>query len=256
MLHSLKSWIHGGPPGADWRSITAWAKQRGLSMKRVRDGDGFAIDGTVEGVEWRLEWGPPQRTYVATRELRLRADMPLHSGLQMLLLSRPLMEKLEADTFELYTETLQTRIDSSTPEEMRWLAMFPKVDLSGVRTVRSHFGSVASVPSAALRWISGPLGVQLAQSRLSLLSESVPFVLMAQRNRVQLRVECEFPGAREVEQAVLLFETAVRQVQVLVDERFATDGGASTQAVDSGLDASSFPDRLADRSRNRGPGEE
>jgi hypothetical protein len=42
---------------------------------------------------------------------------------------------------------------------------------------------------------------------------------MTQRNRVQLRFECEFPGAREIEMAVSLFETAVRQAWALRLER-------------------------------------
>lgn len=254
MLGPIRRWINGGPPGPDWRSVINWAKQRGFEFKRVRDGEGFAIEGRLSDkpadrsaaaavsaasgfahqvmppITWRLEWGPPQRPYIPTRELRMRAELDLHSGLQMLVLSRALLEQLESDTFDLYTETMQTRIDSSTPEEMRWLAMFPKVELAGIKPVRSHFGAVASVPALAERWLTGALGVQLAQARIGLLAGQAPFVLMTQRNRVQMRVECEYPGSREVEQAVTLFETAVRQALLLRAEKSAS--GPASVATD------------------------
>lgn len=243
MLGPLKRWMNGGPPGPDWRAVSNWAKQRGYGFKRVRDGDGFAIEGvhgqasaaarppakpSPNAITWRLEWGPPQRTYITTRELRVKADIELHSGLQMLVLTRGLFEQLEHDTFELFTETLQTQIDSSTPEEMRWLAMFPKVDLNAIRAVRSHLAAVASVPSLAERWMAGPLGVQIGQARLALLGNDVPFLLMAQRTRLQLRAECEFPGSREVEQAVGIFEAALTSALALRDERHAAGAPSST----------------------------
>jgi hypothetical protein len=230
MLGPIKRWMNGGPPGPDWRALVAWAKQRGHQFKRVRDGEGFAIEGQfpeLRGIKWRLEWGPPQRPYIPTRELRVRAEVELNSGLQMLVLSGALFEQLEHDTFELYTETMQTRIDSSTPEEMRWLAMFPKVQLSQVRAVRLHFAAVASVPQMAERWLSGALGAQLAQARIGLLAAQAPFLLMTQRTRVQMRVECEFPGAREIEQAMALFETALREALALRAERDGESAGPS-----------------------------
>jgi hypothetical protein len=255
MLGSIKRWMNSGPSGPDWRSVSAWAKQHGHEFKRVRDGEGFAIEGALSAmsadavaadrhraapksvlppVMWRLEWGPPQRTYIASREMRIRADVELHSALQMLVLSRGLLEQLESETFDLYTETMQTSIDSSTPEEMRWLAMFPKVELGAIKPVRAHFGAVASVPSLGVKWLSGPLGIQLAQARIGLLGGLAPFVLMTQRNRVQMRVECEFPGAREVEQGVTLFETAVRQALMLRAEKTASgSAGAAADWADN-----------------------
>lgn len=244
MLHSFKRWLNVAPSGSDWRPFAAWAKQRGHDFKRARDGEGFAVEGAIKseaaparkgaaGVPWRLEWGPPQRDYIATHELRVRAELELHSGLQILVLSSRLLEQLESETFDRYTETLQTRIDSSTPEEMRWLAMFPRVDVSDIRTVRGHFGAVASVPLLAARWLAGPLGTALAQARTGLITSQSPFLLMTNRHRVQLRLECTDVSVRDLDQAVSLFETAVRQALMLRHER---PPSGSTVTSDSGFD--------------------
>ena len=127
MFDSVKRLLAGGDEGADWRAISAWESQRGARFKRSRDGAGFVVEGRFEASTWRLEWGPPQRSYIAGHELRLRMELGLPQELNMLVLSRPLMEALERSAFEQYTAQMQTRIDDTTPEEMRWLAMFPKL---------------------------------------------------------------------------------------------------------------------------------
>ena len=68
-------------------------------------------------------------------------ELKLPSDLQMMVLTRPLLELLERETFEHYTESTQTHIDISTPEEMRWLAMFPKVTLVLPKSIRGRFGA-------------------------------------------------------------------------------------------------------------------
>src|SRR2546423_12294289 len=95
MLDALKRWIAGGPQGREWNDVSGWAQQNGHGFKRARDDEGFVIDGTFDDKPWRLEWGPPQRAYITGHEMRIRMELQLSSGLQMLLMTRPLMEKLE-----------------------------------------------------------------------------------------------------------------------------------------------------------------
>ena len=45
--------------------VAAWARQNAYTWKREKDGDGFAIDGPLDTTPWRLEWGRPQRPYIA-----------------------------------------------------------------------------------------------------------------------------------------------------------------------------------------------
>ncbi|HJV62407.1 MAG TPA: hypothetical protein VJ743_15785 [Albitalea sp.] len=208
MLNAIKRWISGNTPGPDWSSVSSWAQKQGHGFKRAKEGEGFVVDGSVADRPWRLEWGPPQRAYIRSRELRIRMELQLSSGLQMLVMSRPLLEMLERETFERYTESNQTLIDMSTPEEMRWLAMFPKVVLDLPKNVRSNFAAVASDPPAAANWVDEGLAQQLALASVNLLREQPPFVLMTLRGRLYMRMQLEDPDPNAIAQAIELFHAA------------------------------------------------
>jgi hypothetical protein len=211
MLGAIKRMFSASEPPPEWAEVAQWAQRRGLGFKRARDAEGFVIDGKLEGRPWRLEWGPPQRAYIEGPELRLRMELDLPAELQLLVLSRPLLELLEKQTFERFTQGLQTQIDTATPEEMRWLVMFPKVDLAGHRVLRSHFGVVASLPEAGRAWLDGPLARALEDASADLLSGAVPFVLMTLRGRTYLRMRLDQPAPQTLGAVLALFETAVAQ---------------------------------------------
>ncbi|MDE2095171.1 MAG: hypothetical protein KGL99_03695 [Burkholderiales bacterium] len=235
MLASLKRLFASRAIDRDLTDISQWAQRRGLGFKRARGDDGFVIDGTLEGKPWRIEWGPPHRPYIAGHELRLRMELDLPSDMQMLLLSRPLMDALERQTFEEFTDNVQTQIGTKTPEEMRWLVMFPKVDLSTLKTLRAHFGAVASLPAAGLAWLDGPLAHALEQATKTLLRDDPPFVLMTLRGRVYLRMQLASPESKSVATALALFETAVTQTlhalqaaEGVASRASSRDSGATT----------------------------
>jgi hypothetical protein len=210
MLDAIKRWISGGPPGPDWPGVANWAQKQGYGFKRARDDEGFVIDGAFGVRPWRLEWGPPQRAYITTTELRIRMELQLPSDLQMLIMSRPLMETLERETYDRFTESNQTQIDVATPEEMRWLAMYPKVPLELGKAAKAHFGCVAINPKTAASWIDASVAEQLGQAAKTLLRESPPFVLMTLRGRVYLRLQLDDPDPVSVAQAVAVFQAAAQ----------------------------------------------
>jgi len=212
MLESLKRLFAGKPSQAPaWPEVEAWATRQALGFRRVREGEGFVIEGRFDELPWRMEWGPPQRGYIAGRELRMRMELGLPGDLQMLLLAKPLMDQLERQTYESFTEGLQTQIDTGTPEEMRWLVMFPKVNLNNFRALRGRFGAVSALPSAVQSWLEGPLALQLERAFGTLLQLDPPFVLMTLRGRAYLRVQLIDPDPAALAAAVELFETAARQ---------------------------------------------
>jgi hypothetical protein len=127
----------------------------------------------------------------------------------MLLLARPLMDALERKTFEEFTDNVQTQIGTKAPEEMRWLVMFPKVNLATLKSLRTHFGAVASSPDAGLAWLTGPLTNALEQAARGFLRDEPPFVLMTLRGRAYLRMQLATPDAADIAAALALFETAV-----------------------------------------------
>jgi len=211
MLESLKRLFSRQGNDRDLSEVEAWAKRRGHGFKRVRNEDGFVIDGLLEGKPWRIEWGASQRAYIEGHELRLRMELDLPGEAQMLVLSRALMDSLERKTFEEFTDNVQTQIGTKTPEEMRWLVMFPKVDLGNLRTLRNRFGAVASMPATGLSWLEGPLANMLENAAGEWLHDDQPFLLMTLRGRAYLRMQLDSPDPKAVAAALALFETGVTQ---------------------------------------------
>jgi hypothetical protein len=231
MLESIKRWLSGTPSRADFEAIQGWAESRSLDFKRPRDGEGFVIEAPRAAPPWRLEWGASQRPYIAGAELRLRAETGSSSDVQLLVLSRALMELLERQVFEEYTEQLQTRIDTATPEEMRWLVLYPKLPAAELKGLREQFGGVASVPQLLPQWLDGPLADKLAQARTSWLGADDPLVLIVQRGRLTMRTPLANPDPARLTSVLALFEVALREARrVAVQWRAeSTAGMESTQ---------------------------
>ena len=211
MLGALKKFFSSQPARHEWSEVADWAAQQRHEFRRAREDQGFVIEGQLGGKPWRLEWGPPQRPYIKGHELRLRMELSLPSDMQMLLLTRPLMGELERQTFENFTESNQTQIDTATPEEMCWLVMFPRVPLTEFPTLRAHLGAVASEPEHGLSWLAGPLAQVLERCVGNLLTGDPPFVLMTLRGRTYLRLELDDPSAANIAAAIAVFEAAVTQ---------------------------------------------
>jgi hypothetical protein len=204
----FKSFFANQGLGPDYGDVSAWAKRRGHAFKRERDGQGFVVDGKLEGTPWRLEWGPPQRPYISGHELRLRMELGLPPDLQMLVVSKSLMETLEKQAFEQFTKSNQTEMGGSTPEETRWLVMFPKMPMNGSKMLRQNFGGVSSLPNEGQAWLDGPLGHALERAAGTLLRERPPFVLMTLRGRIYLRMQLACADETDIAAAIALFETA------------------------------------------------
>ena len=204
----FKSFFANQGLGPDFSEISAWAKRRGHGFKRERDGEGFVIDGKLDDAPWRLEWGPAQRSYIAGRELRIRMELGLPPELQMLIVSKTLMERLEKEAFEQFTESNQTEMGITTPEETRWLVMFPKIPVNASKLLRARYGGVAALPNEGAAWLDGPLAHALERAAGALLRLEPPFVLMTLRGRIYLRMEMKSADQTDVAASLALFETA------------------------------------------------
>ena len=207
MLDGLKGFFANQGPGPDFRDIAGWAGQRGFEFKREREGQGFVVDGTHDGQRWRLEWGPSQRSYIEGQELRLRSELGLPPDLLMLLMARTLMASLEKQAYEEFTQSNQTQLGSATPEETRWLVLFPKIALTSAPALRGRLGGVSNVPHEGPAWLEGPLGRELELAAGSLL-QNVPWLLMTLKGRVSLRMAMASVEENDVASALRLFETA------------------------------------------------
>jgi hypothetical protein len=212
VLKQLKHWFVVRASAARWRAVHDWADARHAQFRLTRDGRGFMIEQpkALPG-SLRIEWGASQRSYIAGNELRMRCEMRLHSDLQLMILCRVLMEALEKTVFEAYTDTLKTRVDTDTPEEMRWLVMFPKFGGIASKLVRQRFGAIGVNKELTGAWLDGELSEMLAQASQDLLPDGHPFVLMSMRGNVYLRTAMPEADLPKIQAFVKLLEIACRE---------------------------------------------
>ena len=71
------------------RGLGADGAATSSSARRTATASSSTASSTTRA--WRLEWGPPQRPYIAGHELRMRMELGLPPDLQMLLITKSLM---------------------------------------------------------------------------------------------------------------------------------------------------------------------
>jgi hypothetical protein len=217
MLESIKRWLADAPPSVPgWGELSAWARAKQLTLRAVREPEGFVVEGRAGSTAWRLEWGPSQRSYIPGAELRIRAEMTVPRELQALVLNRELMDAMEKAVFEQYVEGVQTRIDTTTPPEMRWLVMFPKLSGTELRSLRDGYGALSSYKPWLQQWLAGGLTPALAALPTS---AERPLVMMIARRRLCLRTALAQPDPAALDAWLRLFECALQEAQrVAIDE--------------------------------------
>jgi hypothetical protein len=182
--------IPGRPVGN--REVSRWAAQQQLAIVAHPTEGHFDLGGDLYGHPWRLECGAPTRDYVRGMELRGRADVGADPDAAVMVINRPLQDSLESTAYAAITDTLQTAVSSSLPEEMRWLSMYEEVAWSGLpASFRDHFTVVAERIEHAQRWVHAPVVSQLlnAEGEGGAVRAQSPMVLMLARGRVYLRLE-------------------------------------------------------------------
>ncbi|OWQ91989.1 hypothetical protein CDN99_06415 [Roseateles aquatilis] len=224
VIKQIKQWFTARANAARWRPLSDWASDRGGQLRHARDGRGFVIDlpRSLPGLT-RIEWGASQRSYIEGFELRMRCELKLNADMQMMVIERKLMEHLESSVFEAYTDTLRTRVDTDTPEEMRWLVMFPKQTQIESKLVRQRFGAVGINRELIMAWLDKSLSDRLAQATQDVVIEGRPFVLLSLRGNVYLRTSMADPTLAEVQALVSVLESAALSAQA-VHQRIG-DGG-------------------------------
>jgi len=217
MLAILKRWWSAATPKPGLHGVEQWARAKGAGWRRVREDEGFVADGAHRGVPWRIEWGASHRPYIVGSELRFIAELGLHRDLQLMVLNRSLMLSSEAKVYDEYVEGVQTRIDTQTPTEIRWLVMYSKLSASDLRSLGVRFGGVASVKPWLLQWLSGELSDALLDAA-RYLSESDAFVLSIARGRLSMRLAMRDPRPDRLDPWLSLFETAIDEARRVAGE--------------------------------------
>ena len=217
MLDTIKRWLGSAPVQIQgWSELSSWARSNQWTLRAVREPEGFVLEGRSGSTAWRLEWGPSQRSYIQGAELRIRAELSVPRELQALVLNRELMDAMEKAVFDQYVEGVQTRIDTATPPEMRWLVMFPKLSSAEMKSLRDGYGALSSYKPWLQQWLAGALSPALAALPTS---TERPLVLMIARRRLCLRTALAQPDPAALQAWLGLFDCALQEAQrVAIDE--------------------------------------
>ncbi len=223
MDNPFKRWFGKAPTvasGAEDRApAAAWAATRGHRFALSRDASGFVIEappGAATGFQ-RIEWGTAQRPYFDGCELRIRGEVTGGREVQMLVVARSLMAALERAVFEEFTQGNETRIDDRTPEEMRWLVLYPKLPRSVMGPIGEHYAALSNLPSAAAVWLEGALAEELGHASQWLPLQGL-VIITVHRQRISLRCEVEEPDARLLDAALKLFSVAQAAARRVADD--------------------------------------
>ncbi len=232
MLESLRRLLNKGPKSADTSVLQQWAGSRGFQFKRIRDAEGGLIEPMGEAASgdsggWRIEWGDAQRSYIDAREIRFSAEVGTPRELLVLLLNQELMETMEKIVFDQYVEDVQTRMDTETPPEMRWLVMFPKLTGTELGRLRERYAAIASIKPWLQLWLSNALESALATT-VAHTAPNVPVVLVINRGRLTLRTAMAEPDAEQLTRWFAVFSQILPVARKLArDWTDATAGGAT-----------------------------
>ncbi|WBY02134.1 hypothetical protein PE066_00930 [Ramlibacter tataouinensis] len=167
-----------------------WAAGQGFTVATQSGATALAFEGRVAGKGWRMELGRPGRKYIRGEELRGRAELDIDPDVLVVAMNRPLKESLEKQAYALYTDSLQTSVDPSLPEEMRLLAMHEEVGWDSMpRVFWSRYAVVADDRGQAQSWVDAELAHLLMEWPEPAPAAELPVLLMLLRGRAYLRME-------------------------------------------------------------------
>jgi hypothetical protein len=214
MLAALGRWFNGGDSLPAWQEFVAWARENRWTLKRTIAHDGWAMDHNARHPRWRIEWGPAQRSFMSSHELRVRLELPQMPDMQALVLDRPLLARLDREVYQQFTGSVQTRLDEETPEEMRWLAMHAKLTPNQVgMSLRDRYGAVGNDADWLSRCLAGPLAEALKQRADAMPIDAVsaePFMLRLARGQIVIRQAAALPRLDVLQSCVDVAEAAER----------------------------------------------
>jgi len=151
----------------------------------------------------------PRATSSWARTLRARAQLGIDEDLAVLVMSRPLKESLEKKAYQIYTDDLQTSVDPSLPQEMRWLAMFDEVAWEGLsEEFWDRFSVLSDRQETPMEWIDPALAAVMLDWPSPGPSAEVPFMILLLRGKAYLRMEYTPADLATLQHAALIFTTA------------------------------------------------
>ena len=194
--------VQGGP-------VSEWATTQGFAFSVDGSGQGMALEGQVGGKPWRLQLGRSTRNYIMGAEVRARAELGIQDDVAVLVINRPLKDSLEKKAYQIYTDQLRTSVDSTMPEEMRWLSMFDEVGWEKLpREFWARYSVLTDRRDDAVAWVDPAMARLMMDWPASATSPEVPFMVLLLRGKAYLRMEYTPADLATLQHAALIFTSA------------------------------------------------
>lgn len=188
--------------------VSEWAATQGLVFSADRAGS-VALEGRVQGKRWRLERGRPTRDYIVGEELRARAQLDLPAEISAMVMNRSLSDRLEQKAFERSTDHVQTSIDNSLPQEVRWLAMYDETFWQSLpEPFWMRYSVYTDRPDLAAGWLAPSLAQLMMQWPQPGPSADAPFMLLLMQGKAYLRMEYRPADLPTLQHAARIFTGA------------------------------------------------
>ena len=196
-------------PAAGDTPLELWASSLGFVVARKPGTDEFSLSGAVDGRPFRLDRAAPSRAFIVDKELRARAELDVDPEVSVMVINRQLRDALEKKAYENYTDSLQTTLDTSMPEEVRWLAMYDEAgwETGAVPGFWERYSIVADLREHAQAWVGPELMQALVDWPQPTAQAQAPFIMMLQRGKLYLRMEFSPAELSTLQHATSVFTT-------------------------------------------------
>jgi len=215
MFASLKRLIAApsSRKGDEGLVLSNWARAHGHAFKTVKEkgGGGFVVQ-PASGL-WRVEWGASQRSYIDGKELRFRCESTLSPDVQVLVISKVLAQALETEVYSSFTNAMQTQVDNTLPDEMRWLPMHPKVVLSTPSVLTRRFVILSNADAVTRQWLEPSLLNALEDAASTWWTDAQIMLMTLNRGRLTLRMAGQPLEEGQLNAVATLFEYAARSLR-------------------------------------------
>jgi hypothetical protein len=195
MFDPFRRWLKRGNELPNWAGLSTWAKSNRWTLRRTFAHDGWVMVDPARP-DWRIEWGPSQRSFMSAHELRVRIEAPHLVEAQALVIDRALLGRMDHDVYQQFTDSVQTRYDDQLPEEMRWLAMHARLGTPELGSLRERYGALGHEAEWVVRWLEGPFTEALKRRAAQVTAESAsaePLLVRVARGKLVLRQAAENP---------------------------------------------------------------
>jgi hypothetical protein len=200
-----KAQTDAGPSQLAAGPLSEWAATRGLSFSTAL-GHTLSMRGKIDDRPWRMELGPPARSYIHGEELRARGELGIAPDVGVLVINRSLRHDLDHGRFGSDARGPGSVAGARTPEELGWLATYDELTWEGPpQGFWRRYAVLAKTAEDAQSWLGTNLVHLMVEWPDPQPSMELPFLMALARGKCYLRMEHQFADMGALDHASRIF---------------------------------------------------